>query len=124
MIEAARFWTLVWLTMLLAAGACSDNGTAEKVGQKIDKVTETAHETLARTDAAMGDAALAERIKAELRKDSALKTADISVDTRDGAAVLTGTVENPEEIIRAVQIARTVDGVKSVESRLTVRPKS
>jgi len=122
MIEVARFPTLVWLTMLLATGACSDNGSAEKVGQKIDKVTETAKETLAKSDAAIGDAALAERVKTELRKDSALNTADISVDSRDGAVVLSGTVEKPEEIIRAVQIARTVDDVKSVENRLTVRP--
>ena len=123
MIEVARFPTLVWLTMLLATGACSDNGSAEKVGQKIDKATETAKETLAKSDAAIGDAALAERVKTELRKDSALNTADISVDSRDGAVVLSGTVEKPEEIIRAVQIARTVDDVKSVENRLTVRPK-
>ena len=118
-----RFPTLVCLSLLLAAGACSDNGSAERVGQKMGKVTEAAKETLAKTDAAIGDAALSERVKAELRKDSALSTADISVDSREGAVVLSGTVEHPEEIIRAVQIARTVDDVKSVENRLTVRPK-
>ena len=123
MIEVVRFPTLVCLTLLLAAGACSDNGSAEKVGQKMGKVTETAKETLAKTDAAIGDAALSERVKAELRKDSALSTAEISVDSREGAVVLSGTVEHPEEIIRAVQIARAVDDVKSVENRLTVRPK-
>jgi len=123
MIEVVRFPTLVCLTLLLGAGACSDNGSAEKVGQKMGKVTETAKETLAKTDAAIGDAALSERVKAELRKDSALSTAEISVDSREGAVVLSGTVEHPEEIIRAVQIARAVDDVKSVENRLTVRPK-
>ena len=123
MIKPVRFLTPVCLSMLLAAGACSDNGSTEKTGQKIDKVTESAKETLAKTDATVGDAALAERIKAELREDSALKTADISVDARDGAVVLTGTVQNPEEIIRAVKRVRSVDGVKSVENRLTVRPK-
>jgi|SRR5215471_4338860 len=123
MTEAVRFHTLVGLTMLLAAGACSDNGSAEKVGQKIDQGTETAKETVAKTDAAIGDAALAQRVKMELGKDSALKVADISVNSRDGAVVLSGTVEHPEEIIRAVQIARTVDEVKSVENKLTVRPK-
>jgi hyperosmotically inducible periplasmic protein len=123
MNEVARFATLAWLTLFLGFGACSDNGSAEKAGQKIDKVAELAKQKVAKSDAAIGDAALAERVKAELRKDAALKTADLSIDSRDGAVVLSGTVENPEDIIRAVQIARTVDDVKSVENRLTVRPK-
>jgi len=109
MARVAGFLAPACLTMLLVAGACSDNGSAEKIGQKIDKATEAAKETLARSDAAIGDAALAERVKAVLRKDSALKPADMSVDTR--------------EIIRAVQITRTIDGVKSVEDRLSVGPK-
>jgi len=123
MNEVMRRVTLGSL-MLLGIGACSDNGSSDKAGQKVDKVTEVPQQEVAKTDAAIGDTALSEKVKAELRKDSALKTADVSVDSRDGAVVLTGIVENPEDIIRAVKLARTVDNVKSVENRLTVRPKS
>jgi hyperosmotically inducible protein len=121
--------------MLLALGACSDNGSAEKVGQKIDKTTESAKEKLAESsdairheaktaEAAFNDVALASKVKAEIRKDASLKASDISVNSQDGVVVLSGVVERPEDAIRAVQIARAVGDVRSVESKLSVRSNS
>ena len=129
------FLMSVLAVMLLGLCACSDNGSAEKVGQKIDKAAESAKETLAessdairqkaeKVDTAMGDVALAAKVKAEIRKDSALKASDISVDSQGGVVVLSGMVEKPEDAIRAVQIARRVDDVKSVENKLSVRSSS
>jgi osmotically-inducible protein OsmY len=43
------------------------------------------------------------------------------VDNHDGAVVLSGAVDKPEDAIRAVQIAPSVDDVKSVDSKLSVR---
>jgi hyperosmotically inducible protein len=117
--------------MLLGLCACSDN-SAEKAGQKIDKATESAKENLAessdairheaaKADAAINDVALAVKVKAEIRKDSALKASDISVNSQGGVVVLSGMVERPEDAIRAVQIARGVGDVKAVESKLSVR---
>ena len=126
-----------FLLSLLAATvlglcACSDNNSAENVGQKLDKATESAKETLAessdavrreaaKTDAVFKDVALAAKVEAEIRKDSTLKASNISVDSQDGVVVLTGMVEKPVDAIRAVQIARAVEDVKSVESKLAVR---
>jgi hyperosmotically inducible periplasmic protein len=118
--------------MLFGLCACSDNGSAEKVGQKIDKATESAKEKLsestdalrreaAQADAAFDDLALAAKVKAEIRKDSALRASDISVDSRAGTVVLSGTVDKPEDATRAVQIARGVEDVKSVQNKLSVR---
>ncbi len=126
------FMLALLAAMLLGVWGCSDNGSAEKVGQKIDQAAESAKEKLApssdasrrataKTDAAIDDMALAARVKAEIGKDSALKTSDISVDSRDGTVVLSGIVERSEDVIRAVRIARDVDNVKSVESKLVVR---
>lgn len=127
-------WSLP-AAMLLALCACSDNGNGEKVGQKIDKAAESAKEKLAESSdairheaktaqGAFNDVALASKVKAEIRKDSALKTSDISVDSQNGVVVLSGMVEKPEDAIRAVQIARAVDEVKSVENKLSVRSNS
>ena len=127
-------WSLP-AAMLLALSACSDNGSAEKVGQKIDKAAESAKEKLADSsdairheaktaEAAFNDVALASKVKAEIRKDSALKASEISVDSENGVVVLSGVVEKPEDAIRAVQIARAVDDVRSVESKLSVRSSS
>jgi hyperosmotically inducible protein len=121
--------------MALGLCACSDNGSAEKVGQKIDKAAESAKEKLAesadairheaaKADTAINDVALAAKVKAAIRKDSVLKASDISVDSQNGAVVLSGIVEKPEDVIRAVQIARSVDDVKSVDSELSVRSSS
>jgi hyperosmotically inducible periplasmic protein len=126
-------WSLLAAT-LLALSACSDN-SAEKVGQKIDKAAESAKEKLAESSDAIrddakaakgnfNDVALASKVKAEIRKDSALKTSDITVDSQDGVVVLSGVVEKPEDAIRAVQIARAVGDVRSVESKLSVRSSS
>jgi len=121
---------------LLALSACSDNNdTAEKVGQKIDKAADSAKEKLAESSdairqetrtakAAFNDVALASKVKAEISKDSMLKKSDISVDSQNGAVVLSGVVEKPEDAIRAVQIARAVDDVRSVENKLSVRSNS
>ena len=121
--------------ILLALSGCSDNGSAEKVGQKIDKAAESAKEKLANSsdairhesktaEAAFSDVALAAKVKAEIYKDWALKKSDISVDSQDGVVVLSGVVNKPEDAIRAVQIARAVDDVKLVESKLSVRSNS
>ncbi len=126
-------WSLP-AAMLLTLCACSDN-SGEKVGQKVDKAAESAKEKLTESsdairrqaksaEAAFNDVALASKVKAEIRKDSALKTSDISVDSQDGVVVLSGVVEKPEDAIRAVQIARAVDDVRSVESKLSVRSSS
>jgi len=117
--------------MLLGVSACSDNGT-DKVGQNIDKATEAGQEKLAESSDAIGheankanttfnDMVLAAKVKNEILKDLALKASDIHVDSKDGTVVLSGAVNKPEDAIRAVQIARGVDEVKSVDSKLLVR---
>jgi hyperosmotically inducible protein len=134
-IPRTSFLMSVPAAILLGLCACSDNGSSERVSQKIDKATESAKETLAgssdaiRQEAAkpgapVDDLALAAKVKTEIRKESALKASDISVDSRDGVIVLSGMVERPEDAIRAVQIARGVDDVRSVESKLSVRSSS
>jgi hyperosmotically inducible periplasmic protein len=118
-------------TLLLGVSACSDNAT-DKVGQNIDNATEAGKETLAQSsdairheankaNASINDMVLAAKVKNEILKDSALKTSDMSVDSQDGTVVLSGAVNKPEDAIRAVQIARRVDDVKSVDSKLLVR---
>lgn len=117
-------------TILLSVSACSDDG-ADKVGQNIDKVTEAGKEKLTessdairheatKADTTFNDMVLAAKVRNEIFKDPALKTSDINVDSQDGTVVLSGAVDKPEDAIRAVQIARSVDDVKSVDSKLLV----
>jgi hyperosmotically inducible protein len=119
-------------TMLLSVSACSDDIDADKVGQNINKSTEAGTEKLGessdairheatKADTTFNDMVLAAKVRNEILKDPALKTSDINVASQDGAVVLSGAVDKPEDAIRAAQIARSVDDVKSVDSKLSVR---
>lgn len=72
----------------------------------------------------MDDATITSRINAEMVKDSLVKARQIDVDTNAGRVTLTGVVETPKESQRAVEIAKSVAGVKSVKNYLQIGEKS
>lgn len=67
---------------------------------------------------AAGDAAITARVKAALHAEKDVKSRDIDVETFQGKVVLTGKVPDPAQSQLAMQIAQSVDGVKSVDNRL------
>lgn len=71
--------------------------------------------------AAMDDAAITGKIKAELARDEALKGANIVVITEKGAVALTGSVDSQAQVNHAADLARGVDGVQSVDNRLIAK---
>jgi osmotically-inducible protein OsmY len=66
------------------------------------------------------DKALAEKVEKALRADPALKDApDVAVEASDGQAItLGGTVPNEERAKRAIEIARSVEGVSNVQDKM------
>lgn len=62
------------------------------------------------------DAWITTKVKSEFATTSELPASKISVDTRDGTVRLTGTVASNMEKNRAVQVAHSVKGVKSVDA--------
>lgn len=69
----------------------------------------------------LDDSAVTARVKAELVKDTGMKGLNISVETYKGEVILSGFVENDEQLRRAVQIASGVRGVQAVKSGLAVK---
>jgi hyperosmotically inducible protein len=69
---------------------------------------------------AAGDAAITARVKAALHAEKDVKSRDINVETFQGKVVLTGKVSDQAQSQLAMQIAQSVDGVESVDNRLTV----
>ena len=67
---------------------------------------------------AVEDAAITAKIKASLVADQATRTHKIDVDTKGGIVTLDGTVSSGAEALRAVQIARATEGVRSVTNNL------
>lgn len=71
---------------------------------------------------AVGDAALTGKVKTALIADPDVKALRIDVDTKDNVVTLNGSADSQAHADKAVTIAKGVEGVKSVENRLTVKP--
>lgn len=128
------------VAMLLAAGlmACGKTaqtetaGPAESAGQKIDATAEKAADKLGeaaekigeqsdKAGAAINDTEITAKIKAAIFAERGLKTLQIGVDTVQGVATLTGSVDSQQNSDRAKALAGAVAGVKEVDNRLQVK---
>jgi len=69
---------------------------------------------------AIDDATITAQVKGALVGDEELSALDINVDTADGVVTLNGEVANQAHIARATDVADDVDGVRSINNRLTI----
>lgn len=81
--------------------------------------------SLKTTDTTVGekidDGIITTKVKAELIAEPGLNSTDISAVTRDGVVQLSGFADNQAQIDRATEIARGVEGVKSVVNELSIK---
>lgn len=70
---------------------------------------------------AMDDASLTAMVKTQLARDPDISALRIDVDTKDGAVTLNGSAPTAAAKTRAEDIAKAVQGVKSVSNRLEVK---
>ena len=71
------------------------------------------------------DAALTAKVKTALARDAGLGTAaDVNVQSYRGVVQLNGFVASRDQIQRAADAARGVEGVSRVENNLRVKPAS
>ena len=61
------------------------------------------------------------KVKAALVADPQLKATEINVETYKGTVQLSGFVSAPEEIPKAVQLVRGIEGVRSVKNDMVVK---
>jgi osmotically-inducible protein OsmY len=73
------------------------------------------------TGGVVDDSVITTKIKTQLAADELLKAFQVSVETRQGVVELSGSVNSQNAKDKAGQIARGVDGVKSVQNALTVK---
>jgi osmotically-inducible protein OsmY len=66
--------------------------------------------------------ALARKVRGALARARGVTVSKIVVRAKDGAITLTGSVPQQQEIDRATEVAKGVDGVTSVKNQLTIRP--
>jgi len=104
----------ICLTAFLASGCTATKNTGVAVGAGAKEAAQQVGDTAT-------DASITAAIKMKMADDPVVSAMKINVDTTDGKVTLNGTVQNAAEADKAVALARSVDGVKSVESNLVVR---
>jgi osmotically-inducible protein OsmY len=94
---------LLALVLIAAFTACASTRTHESTGGYVD------------------DSVITTKVKAKLAANDFLKSFQISVETYKGAVQLSGFVNSQQAVDKAVEIAKGVDGVKSVKNDLIVK---
>jgi|SRR5688572_252164 len=100
------FAVLIMSAAVLGTAACSSTRTQRSAGEHVD------------------DAALLTSVKSALAAESAEAAADINVDVNRGEVKLSGFVDNANDKSRAAEVARGVEGVKSVQNDIAVGESS
>jgi hyperosmotically inducible periplasmic protein len=104
-------------------GASERAQNREKVQDKLPTANERANNR-ERAATTASNASLTTKVKSALAKEEGFKTlGKINVDSNEGVVTLKGKVDSAEAKKKAEQVAKQVDGVKSVKNQLTVEKK-
>jgi osmotically-inducible protein OsmY len=99
-----RFVGYFVLVMLMVAFvACASTSKQESTGEYVD------------------DSVITTKVKSLLAADDFLKSFQIGVETYKGTVQLSGFVNSQKAIDKAIEITRSVKGVKSVKNDLIVK---
>jgi osmotically-inducible protein OsmY len=93
----------VLVVLITGFAACASSSKQEGAGEYVD------------------DSVITTKVKSQLAADDFLKSFEISVETYKGIVQLSGFVGSQQAVDKAGEIARGVQGVKSVENDLNVK---
>jgi len=94
-----RFLTALFMALtLMTAVGCASSKTHEGTGEYVD------------------DSVITSKVKAAILNEPSLSSAEINVETFKGVVQLSGFVNSDADIERAVSVAGSVGGVKSVKN--------
>ena len=103
MTLANRFAALVFAILLASLVGCAGTSTKESTGEYFD------------------DTVITSKVKTAILNEPSLKSAQINVETFKGVVQLTGFVNSRADINKAVEVARGVNGVKSVKNDMRLK---
>ena len=103
-MKTHRYATFAFVIVLLTAFAAhAEDPTKRQTGVYIDDKVVTA------------------KVKTALLNDPEVKGLQVNVETYNGVVQLSGFVDKAEQIPRATEVAKGVEGVKSVKNDLNLR---
>ena len=103
MYSIKTFTAIAVLSSLLATAGCASSRTHEATGQYVD------------------DSVITTKVKSAILGEPGLKVSEINVETFKGVVQLSGFVSSAANEATAVQVARTVGGVKSVKNDMRLK---
>jgi len=104
MKQISKYLSSVFIAlMLVTAFGCASSGNREGTGQYVD------------------DAVITTKVKASIFDDPAVKSTEVNVETFKGVVQLSGFVSSQAAMNRAVEVARKVNGVKSVKNDMRLK---
>lgn len=104
MKQVNKYLSAVFLAVTLASAVgCSSTSTEEGTGQYID------------------DSVITGKVKAALIEDTLTKATEINVETFKGVVQLSGFVSSQASANKAVELARSVGGVKGVTNDMRLK---
>jgi osmotically-inducible protein OsmY len=101
--QLKRLSTFILMLVLASVLGCASTSRQEGTGEYFD------------------DTAITAKVKAAVFNDPMLKSAEINVETFKGVVQLSGFVRSQGDINQAVQVARSVSGVKSVKNDMRLK---
>jgi osmotically-inducible protein OsmY len=99
-----KFLSAAFLAVtLVSAVGCASTSSKEGTGEYVD------------------DAVITTKVKAAIFNEPTLKSAEINVETFKGVVQLGGFVNSQADINKAVEVARSVQGVTSVKNDMRLK---
>jgi len=95
--------SLILIMFIAALVACASTSKQESTGEYVD------------------DSVITTKVKSMLAADDFLKSFQIGVETYKGVVQLSGFVNSQAAVDKAVGIAKSVQGIKSVKNDLVVK---
>ena len=103
MQQFKRISALFAAVMLTTVLGCASTAKQEGLGEYVD------------------DSVITTKVKTAIFNDASLKSAEINVETFKGAVQLSGFVGSQSNMLRAVDVANAVAGVKSVKNDMRIK---
>jgi len=103
MKQLKYFSTFFLAVMLASLLGCASSSKHEGAGEYID------------------DTVITTKVKTAIFNEPSLKSTEINVETFKGVVQLSGFVNSQHDIRRAVEVARSVEGVKSVNNDMRLK---
>src|SRR6185295_4059529 len=101
-----KFATIAGVLFVAIALGCASTAKQEGTGEYVD------------------DTVITSKVKAAIFNEPTLKSAEINVETFKGVVQLSGFVSSQAAESKAVEVARTVGGVKSVKNDMRLKGRS